>query len=90
VCYISYTSITITFLAPDLLAKQLNHYINTRVSCPDLLASAEKAERIGTTIGNIMSGNDEMQQSAEGGSRSLFGWLVADCWCWFVLREEYC
>jgi hypothetical protein len=21
--------------------------------------------------------------------RSLFGWLVADVWCWFVLREEY-
>jgi hypothetical protein len=24
------------------------------------------------------------------GSFSLFGWLVADDWCWFVLREEYC
>jgi hypothetical protein len=23
-------------------------------------------------------------------SFSLFGWLVADGWCWFVLREEYC
>jgi hypothetical protein len=22
-------------------------------------------------------------------SYSLFGWLVADGWCWFVLREEY-
>jgi hypothetical protein len=22
--------------------------------------------------------------------RSLFGWLVADGWCWFVLREGYC
>jgi hypothetical protein len=21
---------------------------------------------------------------------SLFGWLVADGWCWFVLREQYC
>jgi hypothetical protein len=21
---------------------------------------------------------------------SLFGWLVADDWCWFVLREKYC
>jgi hypothetical protein len=21
---------------------------------------------------------------------SLFGWLVADGWRWFVLREEYC
>jgi hypothetical protein len=24
------------------------------------------------------------------GSNSLFGWLVADGWCWFVPREEYC
>jgi hypothetical protein len=24
------------------------------------------------------------------GPFSLFGWLVADGWCWFVLREEYC
>jgi hypothetical protein len=24
------------------------------------------------------------------GSFSLFGWLVADGWCWFLLREEYC
>jgi hypothetical protein len=23
-------------------------------------------------------------------SYSLFGWLVADGWCWFVLREKYC
>jgi hypothetical protein len=23
-------------------------------------------------------------------SCSLFGWLVADGWCWFVLREDYC
>jgi hypothetical protein len=23
-------------------------------------------------------------------SISLFGWLVADGWCWFVLKEEYC
>jgi hypothetical protein len=22
--------------------------------------------------------------------KRLFGWLVADGWCWFVLREEYC
>jgi hypothetical protein len=21
---------------------------------------------------------------------SLFGWLVAYGWCWFLLREEYC
>jgi hypothetical protein len=23
-------------------------------------------------------------------SHSLFGWLVADGWCWFVLKEEHC
>jgi hypothetical protein len=22
--------------------------------------------------------------------KSLFGWLVPDGWCWFVLREKYC
>jgi hypothetical protein len=22
--------------------------------------------------------------------RRLFGWLVADGWCWFVMKEEYC
>jgi hypothetical protein len=30
-----------------------------------------------------------IKKSARG-KRSLFGWLVADDWCWFVLREEYC
>jgi hypothetical protein len=20
----------------------------------------------------------------------MFGWLTADGWCWFLLREEYC
>jgi hypothetical protein len=25
-----------------------------------------------------------------GQTISLFGWLLADGWCWFVLREEYC
>jgi hypothetical protein len=25
-----------------------------------------------------------------GDTNSLFGWLVVDGWCWFVLREEYC
>jgi hypothetical protein len=23
-------------------------------------------------------------------SRGVFVWLVADDWCWFVLREKYC
>jgi hypothetical protein len=26
----------------------------------------------------------------EDPTTSLFGWLVADGWCWYVLREEYC
>jgi hypothetical protein len=24
------------------------------------------------------------------GNNGLFAWLVADGWCWFVLREKYC
>jgi hypothetical protein len=32
----------------------------------------------------------EGQESGSTLNRSLFGWLVADGWCWFVLREEYC
>jgi hypothetical protein len=28
--------------------------------------------------------------AAQHKKKSLFGWLVADGWCWFVLREEYC
>jgi hypothetical protein len=23
-------------------------------------------------------------------NESMFVWLVADGWCWFVLREKYC
>jgi hypothetical protein len=25
-----------------------------------------------------------------GPIKSVFFWLVADSWCWFVLREKYC
>jgi hypothetical protein len=25
-----------------------------------------------------------------GPIKSVFVWLVADSWCWFVLREKYC
>jgi hypothetical protein len=28
-------------------------------------------------------------ESSPRGSSSLFVWLVADGWCWFVLREKY-
>jgi hypothetical protein len=31
-----------------------------------------------------------LQKATKVASNSLFGWLVADGWCWFVLREEYC
>jgi hypothetical protein len=30
------------------------------------------------------------EHSTEGYIYSLFVWLVADGWCWFVLREKYC
>jgi hypothetical protein len=31
-----------------------------------------------------------LQQRIKQFSLSLFVWLVADGWCWFVLREKYC
>jgi hypothetical protein len=35
--------------------------------------------------------NADVNSSKNTGRESgLFGWLVADGWCWFVLREEYC
>jgi hypothetical protein len=33
---------------------------------------------------------DEVETKIADPYNSLFGWLVADGWCWFVLREEYC
>jgi hypothetical protein len=35
-------------------------------------------------------GTPGKRRGAVTGAGSLFGWLVADGWCWFVLREEYC
>jgi hypothetical protein len=32
---------------------------------------------------------DNYQLSSDRQMISLFGWLVADGWCWFVLREKY-
>jgi hypothetical protein len=32
----------------------------------------------------------ETKGSIYRGIPSLFVWLVADGWCWFVLREKYC
>jgi hypothetical protein len=38
------------------------------------------------------SGDPDRRRTDPGGpgTLSLFSWLVADGWCWFVLREEYC
>jgi hypothetical protein len=40
----------------------------------------------------MQMGSSSMHQLSHSNSLaySLFGWLVADGWCWFVLREEYC
>jgi hypothetical protein len=43
----------------------------------------------------ILSGNwSKTWSTAEtafvGAEFSLFVWLVADGWCWFVLTEKYC
>jgi hypothetical protein len=35
------------------------------------------------------AGKGEISQNPRQAS-NLFGWLVADGWCWFALREEYC
>jgi hypothetical protein len=35
-------------------------------------------------------GSVVMRTAGRADIGSLFGWLVADGWCWFVLREEYC
>jgi hypothetical protein len=38
----------------------------------------------------IHSTNSQTSPKGIKAANSLFGWLVADGWCWFVLREEYC
>jgi hypothetical protein len=47
-----------------------------------MLADVRKTEPF-TVLTDFISGN-------MGQLDSLFGWLVADGWCWFVLREGYC
>jgi hypothetical protein len=39
---------------------------------------------------NIRSTIHSHGTSRAGAAISLFVWLVADGWCWFVLREKYC
>jgi hypothetical protein len=41
------------------------------------------------TAGGHSRASDSIFSGVDG-DRSLFGWLVADGWYWFVLREEYC
>jgi hypothetical protein len=36
----------------------------------------------------LSQGKDDATKEVE--TNSLFVWLVADGWCWFVLRENYC
>jgi hypothetical protein len=38
----------------------------------------------------VLFGKIDDSRSKPHETISLFGWLVADGWCWFVLREEYC
>jgi hypothetical protein len=33
---------------------------------------------------------DQLIQALFSVKNNMFVWLVADGWCWFVLREEYC
>jgi hypothetical protein len=38
--------------------------------------------------GRFLPREKNIVQEAE--TSSLFIWLVADGWCWFILREKYC
>jgi hypothetical protein len=41
-----------------------------------------EASSVSVGSGRVLANNSR--------TSSLFGWLVADGWCWFVLREKYC
>jgi hypothetical protein len=63
--------------------------------CPaPLPASAQHAGPSSAARGADISRSDRTLQTLQlddtAAINSLFGWLVADGWCWFVLREEYC
>jgi hypothetical protein len=38
----------------------------------------------------IRDAESHVTGATSGYLAGVFGWLVADGWCWFVLREEYC
>jgi hypothetical protein len=47
-------------------------------------------KKVALALGGAMFWRLRTQCRAVPAADSLFGWLVADGWCWFVLREEYC
>jgi hypothetical protein len=52
-----------------------------------ILSQARQQEQIKSrTAPHLMDENEEGRPVRS----HLFGWLVADGWCWFVVREEYC
>jgi hypothetical protein len=69
-------------------------------------AGAEERHDIGGKPGRIQGGIRDAVSSVcplwsvefpphsptqlQSASSSLFGWLVTDGWCWFVVREKYC
>jgi hypothetical protein len=55
-----------------------------------VFSSIEKAAPLEESEPEPFSEEPEPCQTGLKQAYSLFGWLVADGWCWFVLREEYC
>jgi hypothetical protein len=62
-----------------------NEGLQLRASNHSLLLAGGGKDDVNTEV-NICKGFLYMGD----GCCCLFGWLVADGWCWFVLREEYC
>jgi hypothetical protein len=65
-----------------LISKQANV---SKPAIPALHQNQTGTEIWGTAVIKTTGTNEYWLQN-----NSLFGWLVADGWCWFVLREEYC
>jgi hypothetical protein len=49
-----------------------------------------QATELWTALSPAHPAKDGVAMNGHDRKQSLFGWLVADGWCWFVLREEYC
>jgi hypothetical protein len=41
-------------------------------------------------LSGASASNSVESAATEATNITLFVWLVADGWCWFVLREKYC